>query len=57
MQESLLGAKEAVEDNELKLQQVEEIVQEAFIWRMINPREEHYCDQEIAALYIKLKSF
>jgi len=30
-QESLLGAKEAVEDNELKLQQVEEIVQEALI--------------------------
>ena len=56
MQESL-DTKEAVEDNELKLQQVEEIVQEAFIWRMINPREEHYCDQEIAALYIKLELF
>ena len=41
MQESL-GTKEAVEENELKLQQVEEvvqeIVQEALTWRMINWR-------------------
>ena len=55
MQESL-GVKEAVEDNELELQKFEETVQEALIWSMINRREEHYCDQEIAAQYIKLKS-
>ena len=54
MQESL-GSKEAVVDNELKLQQVEEIVQEALIWRMINWREEHDCDQGIVAQYNELK--
>ena len=56
MQEPL-GTKEAVEDNELSLQLVEEIVQEALIWRMINCREEHDCDQGIVAQYIELKSF
>ena len=54
MQEPL-GTKEAVEDNELSLQLVEEIVQEALIWR--NWRDEHDCDQGIVAQYIELKSF
>ena len=54
MQEPL-GTKEAVEDNELSLQLVEEIVQEALNWRMINWREEH--DQGTVAQYIELKSF
>ena len=52
MQESL-GTKETVEDNELELQQFEETVQEALIWRMIK-LEGGTCDLGIGAKYIKL---